>query len=276
MGILLIIALGVLTDWTIRLIVLNAKMSGQKNSYIDIMDYCFGRTGRALVSFFQFTFALGGMMAFCVILGDTIPHVLQYVIPATDSSVVNFLISRNVVIAVMTMGVSFPLSLYRDIEKLSKASAISLVSYVLTQPTSFADPCRMCVIVVTVALRGPGVELALKGSTEARWTFINTGVFEAIGVISFAFVCHHNSLLIYSSLRTPSLDNFARVTHISTVLSVIACLAIVSGFLVFTDKTQGNILNNFSADDVWVNIARACVGPSVPPLSSRTDGSSLG
>jgi len=31
--------LGVVTDWTIRLIVLNAKMSGRR-SYIDIMDSC--------------------------------------------------------------------------------------------------------------------------------------------------------------------------------------------------------------------------------------------
>lgn len=34
---------------------------------------------------------------------------------------------------------------------------------------------------------------------------INDGVFQAIGVISFAFVCHHNSLLIYGSLRKPTI-----------------------------------------------------------------------
>lgn len=39
MGLILLVVLGVLTDWTIRLIVLNAKMSGRK-TYIDIMDAC--------------------------------------------------------------------------------------------------------------------------------------------------------------------------------------------------------------------------------------------
>jgi len=62
----------------------------------------------------------------------------------------------------------------------------------------------------------------------------------------FYTVCHHNSLLIYGSLRTPTLDRFARVTHVSTLLSLVSCMTLaVSGYLVFTNKTQGNILNNF-------------------------------
>lgn len=79
--------------------------------------------------------------------------------------------------------------------------------------------------------------------------------------------CHHNSLLIYGSLRTPTLDRFARITHVSTTLSVIACLCMsTSGFLVFTNRTQGNILNNFAEDDTLINIARACVSRWTVPL----------
>lgn len=58
-GLILLVVLCGVTDWTIRLIVVNAKMSGQ-NSYIGIMNHCFGSSGRAAVSFFQFTFAFGG------------------------------------------------------------------------------------------------------------------------------------------------------------------------------------------------------------------------
>lgn len=46
----------------------------------------------------------------------------------------------------------------------------------------------MVVIVITVAVRGPGVEFELKGDPTQRWTFLESGFFEAIGVISFAFV----------------------------------------------------------------------------------------
>jgi hypothetical protein len=86
-GVFLLVALCAVTDWTIRLIVINAKMSG-RSSYMDIMSHCFGWSGRAAVSLFQFSFAFGGMSrytlqsetaltrhftgmaAFCVIIGE--------------------------------------------------------------------------------------------------------------------------------------------------------------------------------------------------------------
>jgi solute carrier family 38 (sodium-coupled neutral amino acid transporter), member 11 len=46
----------------------------------------------------------------------------------------------------------------------------------------------MVFIVISVGVRGPGVEDYLKGDPSERWTFVRSGFFEAIGVISFAFV----------------------------------------------------------------------------------------
>lgn len=101
----------------------------------------------------------------------------------------------------------------------------------------------------------------LKGDFTPGTFIINDGIFQAIGVISFAFVCHHNSLLIYGSLRKPTLDRFARVTHFSTGISFVFCLIMaLTGFMVFKDKTQGNVLNNFPSDNFMVNIARFCFG----------------
>lgn len=68
----------------------------------------------------------------------------------------------------------------------------------------------MLVIVCSVLIEGSRVDDSLKGSDSARFTVIQPRVFEAIGVISFAFVCHHNSLLIYGSLQTPTLGAPAR------------------------------------------------------------------
>jgi sodium-coupled neutral amino acid transporter 11 len=105
----------------------------------------------------------------------------------------------------------------------------------------------MLIIVVSVLIEGPHVTPDLKGDPQKRFSIIQPGVFQAIGVISFAFVCHHNSLLIYGSMQTPTLDRFAKVTHISTFISLVACCTLaISAFVVFTDKTMGNILNNFS------------------------------
>lgn len=78
------------------------------------------------------------------------------------------------------------------------------------------------------------------------------------------FVCHHNTMFIYQSLHTPTLDRFNAVTHASTGMSLICCLLMaVTGYLIFTDKTQGNILNNFGPDDLMINIARLCFGANM-------------
>ncbi|KAI0256086.1 amino acid transporter [Lactifluus subvellereus] len=232
-GMFLLVVLCLVTDWTIRLIVTNAKLSGT-NSYIGIMNRCFGSSGRAAVSFFQFSFAFGGMCAFGIIIGDTIPHVIRFLFPNLPSvPVLSIFADRRFIIVLCTVGVSYPLSLYRDIHKLSIASSLAL--------------CGMVIIVFSVIFEGRLVSPLLKGDPSKRFSFIEPGIFQAIGVISFAFVCHHNSLLIYGSLKTPTLDRFATVTHVSTVLSLIACTTMaISGYVVFTDRTQGNILNNFS------------------------------
>lgn len=44
-GVVLLLGIALLTDWTIRLIVLNAKLSG-RSTYIDIMEHCFGHHGK--------------------------------------------------------------------------------------------------------------------------------------------------------------------------------------------------------------------------------------
>ena len=272
LGILLLVVLCGVTDWTIRLVVINAKLSG-RNSYIEIMDNCFGPSGRAAVSLFQFAFAFGGrsvphdsynylinmvkgMCAFGIIIGesppfvllcnlqrlptgDTIPHVIRSIFPTLYKiPVLSLFTNRQFIIALCTICVSYPLSLHRDIHKLSRASGLALIG--------------MVIIVTSVLIEGPHVEPELKGDPSKRLTFIGPGVFQAIGVISFAFVCHHNSLLIYGSLRTPTLDRFTRVTHISTAISLVACCVLaISAFWVFTDRTRGNILNNFSPVSIY-------------------------
>lgn len=71
-------------------------------------------------------------------------------------------------------------------------------------------------------------------------------------------------MFIYQSIDVPTLDRFNQVTHASTSMSLICCLLLsITGYLVFTDKTEGNILNNFAADDWVINIARFCFGANM-------------
>ncbi|KAF6814928.1 amino acid transporter [Colletotrichum sojae] len=246
-GTVLLVGLTIVVDWTICLIVINSKLSGS-NSFQGTVEHCFGKTGLIAISVAQWAFAFGGMVAFGIIVGDSIPHVFTAIWPdIREIPVMSLLANRQVVIVIFVLGISYPLTLYRDIAKLAKASTLALIS--------------MGVIVLTVITQGALTPKAERGSFSPALLTVNSGIFEAIGVISFAFVCHHNSLLIYGSLKTPTIDRFSRVTHYSTGISMVACLLVaLAGFLTFGDKTLGNVLNNFPADNVMVTIARLCFG----------------
>ncbi|KAI4146205.1 MAG: hypothetical protein LQ341_002152 [Variospora aurantia] len=259
MGVILLLVLTITVDWTIRLIVVNSKLSGTDSFQATMEHYHIVNR--------QPSSAFGGMLAFCIIIGDTIPHVMSAVFPSlSDVPFLWLLTNRRAVIIIFILGVSYPLSLYRDIAKvwertvhaeyfiidqgqLAKASSLALLS--------------MLVILISLVTQGATVPSELRGAVKGSlWT--NPGVFQAIGVISFALggwvshdVLDHNSLLIYGSLRKPTMDRFARVTHYSTVVSMVACLTMATaGFLTFGDRTKGNVLNNFPTANVVVNIAR--------------------
>lgn len=117
MGIILLVGLTITVDWTIRLIVINSKLSGA-DSFQATMQHCFGTSGLVAISIAQWAFAFGGMIAFCIIVGDTIPHVLEALIPGLREVPFLWLLTdRRAVIVLFVLGVSWPLSLYRDIAK---------------------------------------------------------------------------------------------------------------------------------------------------------------
>lgn len=170
-GIVLLVGLTIVVDWTVCLIVINSKLSGT-SSFQGTVEHCFGRPGMMAISIAQWVFAFGGMVAFGVIVGDTIPHVLTAIWPGLpDVPVVGLLTDRRMAIAVFVMGISFPLTLYRDIAKLAKASTFALIG--------------MLVIVTTVLVQGFLVPSESRGSFTTPLLTVNNGIFQGIGVISF-------------------------------------------------------------------------------------------
>lgn len=185
-GILLLVGLTVLVDWTIRLIVLNSKLSGT-NSFQATMEHCFGKLGLIAISLAQWAFAFGGMVAFCVIVGDTIPAVLTSIWPHLPEHDLLWVFSdRRFIILMLIGGVSYPLSLYRDIAKVRFTSAVVRMkanSLQLAKASTLAL-ISMLIIIVTVLTQGAMVAPEERGTFDG-YLFINSGVFQAIGVISF-------------------------------------------------------------------------------------------
>ncbi len=58
------------------------------------------------------------MVAFCIILGDTIPNVIAALFPSLPNTPFLWLLTnRRAVIVLFVLAFSYPLSLYRDIAK---------------------------------------------------------------------------------------------------------------------------------------------------------------
>lgn len=248
MGLILMFILTVVNDWTLRLIIINTKLSGTK-TYTGFVTHSYGTLGKVVVLLSQGLFAVGGSIGFTIIIGDSIPHVLRPLFAdwIANSEFWTFIFSRNFIVFFCVCFVCFPLSLIKDISLLARASGLALLS--------------MIIIISIVVFKAPFVPNTYKGGLTGWEYFINGGLFQGISVISFALVCHHNTTFIYDSIRTPTLDRFDKVIHISCAISGFVCTLMgVCGLLNFGDKTDANILNNFPKDDWIVNVARLCFG----------------
>lgn len=199
-GIVLLVGLTIVVDWTIRLIVINSKLSGA-SSFQGTVEHCFGKTGLVAISIAQWAFAFGGMVAFGVIVGDSIPPVFRAIWPNLhEMPVLHFLGDRRVVIVIFILGISYPLTLYRDIAKVcipvwgkahrGRASLCdvdepALMGVMQLAKASTLALISMSIIISTVVIQGALTPLADRGSFTTPLLTINDGIFQAVGVISF-------------------------------------------------------------------------------------------
>ncbi|RDD38570.1 putative sodium-coupled neutral amino acid transporter 11 [Trichoplax sp. H2] len=238
-GIILLFLVAYVTDFSILLLV----KSGDKakvNTYQGLVKAAFGRNGYIILSICQFVFPFSAMMGYCVIIGDTIPVVL---FRATGSELLG---NRQFIIAIAVIFVMLPIS---SLKKIGNLGAVSFVSLV----------CVVYIVIVVIVRAGTLSTVVPK--TPGAWNFGGFAVPQAIGVMAFAFACHHNTFLIYDSLKTRTIGTFKVVTHISVVASLAFTMILgVAGYCTFTGFTQADLLNNYCDNDDVINAARVCYG----------------
>ncbi|KAJ8352278.1 hypothetical protein SKAU_G00237540 [Synaphobranchus kaupii] len=245
LGMLLMILVAFITDYSIILLIKGGELSGTR-SYQALVQSTFGFTGYFILSVLQFVYPFIAMVSYNIITGDTLTKVFQR-IPGVGPD--HILAERHFVILVTTIVFTLPLSLYRDISKLGK---MSLLSMVLT-----------LVILVTVIIRAATLGSQIP-PTENAWSFAHWNAIQSVGVMSFAFICHHNSFMIYGSLEEPTLRNWSRVTHISVSSAMLVSLLFAAaGYATFTGYTQGDIFENYCSNDDLATFGRFCFGISI-------------
>lgn len=239
-GLFMLFYVACLTDYGVR-IMINAGIKTNRLSFELVTEHALGRPGFYLVSFFMFTFAYGALLAYFVVIGDSVPVVLERMVGASS-----LWVSRPFVMVVFGFVLILPLCMLKDMSSLSFSSSLSVVS--------------VLVIVVVILVRAPAVaaENDISLATDpVGLKLIDKNFFGGLGAMSFAYVCHHSAFIVFNSLHDATPARWGRITKFSVGTAFTASMLLgVGGYLSFLSQTQGDVLNNFAIDDDAANVAR--------------------
>lgn len=202
-------------------------------------SYPFGKYGSGFVLLNMFVMAYGAMVAYLLIIKDTVPTVLGF-------EHGTHLLERNLIVIATSLMVMVPLSMQRDMASLSFTSALSV----------FAD----CILVVFIAMFAPVKESVAEqgGFLEVlKRDGIQSTLFIGLGILSTAMACQHSAFIVANSLENKTRRRWRIVTNQSIGISAVLCAILgVCGYLGFLGKTQGDVLNNFSLESAQADAAR--------------------
>eukprot|EP00581_Thalassiosira_minuscula_P017170 CAMPEP_0183723222 /NCGR_PEP_ID=MMETSP0737-20130205/14878_1 /TAXON_ID=385413 /ORGANISM="Thalassiosira miniscula, Strain CCMP1093" /LENGTH=620 /DNA_ID=CAMNT_0025953479 /DNA_START=118 /DNA_END=1980 /DNA_ORIENTATION=+ len=243
-GVLLLILVAVLTDKSLRLLIEQASFHPRLrhlpvHTFEDLASYPFGQWGSGFVLFNMFIMAYGAMVAYLLIIKDTVPTVMGFEHGEHP-------MERNLILIATSLLIMVPLSMQRDMASLSCTSALSVT----------AD----MILVLFIAAFAP-----IKENVDANGGFgevlkndgINSTLFVGLGILSTAMACQHSAFIVANSLENKTSRRWKWVTNQSIAISAILCLILgICGYLGFLGTTQGDILNNFPFDSIQANGAR--------------------
>jgi amino acid permease len=138
-----------------------------------------------------------------IIMGDVIPDVLKILMGEPQTDFMRLFLSRRGQLIIISVVVLLPISLNRSLAGLANFSIVALAGILFTIGALLAV--------------GPSLPTNLAG-TPGPISIINlSGVSRAIGVFSFAFVCHQSLLLNYHQMTNVAnkLGKFETVSKVA-------------------------------------------------------------
>lgn len=245
-GIILLVLISVLTDYSLVILVKAGNIAGV-STYQDVVEAAFGRPGFYLLTVIQFIYPFIAMISYNVIIGDTATKALVRIFSLSVHD--SWLLNRNTVVLLATLTVTLPLSLQRNMARLNKISLVSLLFVFLIM------------FFIVWRLVFPAMEVP---RSPDAYSLIGGGITEAIGIISFAYMCHHSSFLVYESMENPTQSRWNRVTHISLAVSFLIVFVFgVAGYVTFTGFSEGDLLENYCTKDNAALLARLLFGVTI-------------
>eukprot|EP01083_Nonionella_stella_P150113 477678_1 len=136
LGVILLFLVALICDYVARILV-ETGVKQNKHNFEVLADHLLGPKGYYAVVVSMFLFAFGAMVAYLVIIGDTVPMVFSHVFSESHP-----LASRRVCIVLFGILLIFPLCLLKSMANLAWSSSLSVLS--------------VAVIVVAIVSQAPG------------------------------------------------------------------------------------------------------------------------
>ncbi|KAG0249306.1 hypothetical protein BG011_009434 [Mortierella polycephala] len=236
LGIILSMLVAVLCWLSLYILIVTGQRIGVYK-YAMLCEATMGALGFYLLNGIIFFQTAGACITYMIVIGDTIPIMLD---------ILGFQVSRKWVIFISSLLFILPLLFYRSIGSLAR---VSIVSVMLLPPILFA-----------VAVRG----FEYAPDHKRTYNFVGDNVFPAIGVMAFAMLSAQTAFLNFTTLKTPTRKAWGQATGVAVSLSwVISFVFAIIGFFSFGDDVQPNIFNSFPPTDGLINFGRFLLGLSM-------------
>jgi amino acid permease len=191
---------------------IRASVIAEQGTSQSLMSHCFGKAGEIVINCAFIFNSWGSMVSYCVIIGDVVPDVLKILMGEPQTKFMELFLSRRGQLVMISILVLLPISLNRSLAGLANFSIVALVGIVFTIGSLIAI--------------GPSLSPEFAGSPGPLSVINPGGISRAIGVFSFAFVCHQNLLLNFHQMaNVPNkLGKFESVARVAMILVSIAFL----------------------------------------------------
>jgi amino acid permease len=210
------------------------------SSFTEMLHRAFGKPGYAVAAFMMFVFNWGGFVGNLVVLGTFAPTLLRTWFGHTE------VFDRQWVLCFSVLLFS-PIAFYKGLGRFAWASAFSVWSLIFLSS----------LVIVRFAI---GDYVHLPSPPSDAYSFSRPYWLTALGGISFLYTCQDMFFHVFHSLENPTPRRVAIVS--STVMFSMALLFTsvgLSGYFMFFDDVDDNILDNFSYKDVVTNVSRMLI-----------------
>ncbi|ONK70392.1 uncharacterized protein A4U43_C05F33240 [Asparagus officinalis] len=235
-GFVSIILMGILSEISIEILVRFSVLC-KSTSYGEVVQSALGRPMRLLSEICIIINNAGVLVVYLIIIGDVMSGSLKHT-GVFDQLFGNGVWDhRKMVILIVLIIFLAPLCALEKIDSLSLSSAASVALAVVFVVVS-------C-IVASIKLAEGTIEKPRFGpDLGSKSTILDLLV--VIPIMTNAYVCHFNVQPIYNELDGRSPQKMNRVGRITTVLCVVIYAATaISGYLLFGDDTESDVLTNF-------------------------------